>query len=64
MAVPFPGLGAAQLQTQGGRRGHLLRSAQHIVHRLGEGRGPWRWDLSPEGELLKWPEEDASSQGA
>ena len=40
MAVPFPGLGAAQLQTQRGRRGHLLRSAQHIVHRLGRGEGP------------------------
>ena len=36
--VPFPGLGSAHLQTQGGRGGHLLRSVLHTVHRLGEGR--------------------------
>ena len=40
--VPFPGLGAARLQTQGGCGGHLLRSALHIVPRLEEGWGPWR----------------------
>ena len=35
--VPFPGLGAARLQTQAGRGGHLLRSGLHTVHSLGEG---------------------------
>ena len=40
--VPFPGLGAAWLQTQGGRGGRLLRSVLHAVHRLGDGVGPWR----------------------
>ena len=38
--VPFPGLGAAQLQTQAGHGGHLLRSVLHTVHRLEEGWGP------------------------
>ena len=37
MEVPFPGLGAAQLQTQAGRGGHLLRSALHTVRRWGRG---------------------------
>ena len=53
MEVPFPGLGAARLQTQGGRRGHLLRSALHTVHRLWEGRAQDYGGLSPEGEMLK-----------
>ena len=56
MEVPFPGLGAARLQTQGGRRGHLLRSALHTVHRLGEGRAQGDGGLNPEGETLKGPE--------
>ena len=38
--VPFPGLGSAWLQTQGGRGGRLLRSVLHDVRRLGEGWGP------------------------
>ena len=33
--VPFPGLGAARLQTQGGCWGHLLRSVRHTAHSLG-----------------------------
>ena len=64
MEVPFPGLGAARLQTQAGRGGHLLRSALHTVHRLGEGWGPGGRGLSPEGEMLKGPEKEASSHGA
>ena len=64
MEVPFPGLGAARLQTQGGRRGHLLRSALHTVHRLGEGSAQEDGGLSPEGEMLKRPEKEASSYGA
>ena len=40
MEVPFLGLGAARLQTQGGRRRHLLRSVLHTVHRQGEEWGP------------------------
>ena len=64
MAVPFPGLGAARLQTQGGRGGHLLRSALHTVHRLWEGRAQDHGGLSPEGEMLKGPEKEASSHGA
>ena len=61
--VPFPGLGAAWLQTQGGRRGHLLRSALHTVQRLGEGWGPgeresehWRRaaETIREGGFLPW----------
>ena len=61
MEVPFPGLGAARLQTQGGRRSHLLRSALHTVHRLGEGRAQEYGGLIPEGEMLKGPEKEASS---
>ena len=64
MDVPFPGLGAARLQTQGGRRGHLLRSALHTVHRLGEGRAQEDGGLNPEGEMLKGPEKEASSHEA
>ena len=64
MEVPFPGLGAARLQTQGGRRGHLLRSALHTVHRQGEGRAQEDGGLNPEGEMLKGPEKEASSHGA
>ena len=64
MEVPFPGLGAARLQTQAGRGGHLLRSALHTVHRLGEGWGPGGPGLSPEGEMLKGPEKDCPSHGA
>ena len=64
MEVPFPGLGAARLQTQGGRRGHLLRSVLHTVHRLGEGRAQEDGGLSPEGEMLKGPEKEASSHEA
>ena len=64
MEVPFPGLGAARLQTQGGRRGHLLRSALHTVHRLGEGRAQEDGGLNPEGEMLKGPEKEASSDEA
>ena len=61
--VLFPGLGAAWLQTQGGRGGHLLRSALHSVHRLGEGWGPggrgsepWGRDAerTREGGFLPW----------
>jgi hypothetical protein len=62
--VPFPGLGAARLQTQGGCRGHLLRSALHTVHRQGEGRAQEDGGLNPEGEMLKGPEKEASSHGA
>ena len=64
MEVPFPRLGAARLQTQGGRRSHLLRSALHTVHRLGEGRAQEDGGLNPEGEMLKGPEKEASSHGA
>ena len=64
MEVLFPGLGAARLQTQGGRRGHLLRSALHTVHRLWEGRAQDYGGLSPEGEMLKGPEKDCPSHGA
>ena len=64
MEVPFPGLGVARLQTQGGRRGHLLRSALHTVHRLGEGRAQGDGGLNPEGETLKGPEKEDSSYGA
>ena len=64
MEVPFPGLGAARLQTQGGRRGHLLRSVLHTVHSLGEGRAQKDGGLSPEGEMLKGPEKEASSHEA
>ena len=64
MDVPFPGLGAARLQTQGGRRSHLLRSELHTVHRLGEGRAQEDGVLGPEGEMLKGPEKDASSHEA
>ena len=64
MDVPFPGLGAARLQTQGGRRGHLLRSVLHTVHSLGEGRAQKDGGLSPEGEMLKGPEKEASSREA
>ena len=64
MEVPFPGLGAARLQTQAGRGGHLLRSALHTVHRLGEGSAQEDGGLSPEGEMLKRPEKEASSYGA
>ena len=60
MEVPFPGVGAARLQTQAGRGGHLLRSALHTVHRLGEGRAQEDGGLSPEGEMLKGPEKEAS----
>ena len=63
MEVPFPRLGAAQLQTQAGRGGHLLRSVPHTVHRLEEGWGPGGRGLSPEGEMLKGPEKEASSHG-
>ena len=59
--VPFPGLGAARLQTQGGRGGHLLGSALHTVHRLGEGRAQEDGGLIPEGEMLKASEKEASS---
>ena len=64
MEVPFPGLGAARLQTQAGRGGHLLRSALHTVHRLGQGSAQEDGGLSPEGEMLKRPEKEASSYGA
>ena len=64
MEVPFPGLGAAQLQTQAGRGGHLLRSELHTVHRLEEGWGLGGRGLSPEGEMLKGPAKEASSHGA
>ena len=64
MEVPFPGLGAARLQTQGGRRGHLLRSALHTVYRLGEGRAQEDGALSPAGEMPQGPEKEASSHGA
>ena len=64
MEVPFPGLGAARLQTQGGRRSHLLRSALHTVHRLGEGSAQEDGGLIPEGEMLKGPEKEASSHEA
>ena len=64
MEVPFPGLGAARLQTQAGRGGHLLRSALHTVHRLGEGWALEDGGLSPEGEMLKGPDKEASSRGA
>ena len=60
MEVPFLGLGAARLQTQGGRRRHLLRSVLHTVHRLGNGRGEGGLledgSLSLKGETLKGPE--------
>ena len=64
MDVHFPALGAARLQTQAGRGGHLLRSALHTVHRLGEGSAQEDGGLSPEGEMLKRPEKEASSYGA
>ena len=64
MEVPFPGLGAARLQTQAGRGGHLLRSALHTVHRLGERRAQEDGSLNPEGEMLKGPEKEASSHEA
>ena len=64
MEVPFPGLGAARLQTQRGRRSHLLRSALHTVHRLGEGRAQEYGGLIPEAEMLKGPEKEASSHEA
>ena len=64
MEVPFPRLGAARLQTQGGRRSHLLRSALHTVHRLGEGRAQEYGGLIPEAEMLKGPEKEASSHEA
>ena len=64
MEVPFPGVGAARLQTQGGCWGHLLRSALYTVHRLGEGRAQEDWGLNPKGEMLKGPEKEASSHGA
>ena len=54
--VPFPGVGATRLQTQGRHGNHLLRSALHTVHRQGEGRAQEDGDLSPEGEMLKGPE--------
>ena len=60
MEVSFPRLGAARLQTQAGRGGHLLRSALHTVHRLGNGRGEGGLledgSLSLKGETLKGPE--------
>ena len=64
MKVFFPGLGAARLQTQGGCGTHLLRSALHTVHRLGEGRAQEDGGLNPEGEMLKGPEKEASFHGA
>ena len=64
MEVPFPGLGAARLQTQAGRGGHLLRSALHTVHWWGWGGALEDGGLSPEGEMLKGPEKEASSHGA
>ena len=64
MEVPFPGLGAARLQTQGGRRSHLLRSALHTVYRLGEGRAQEDGALSPAGEMPQGPEKEASSHRA
>lgn len=48
--MSFPRLGAARLRVQGGCRGHLLRSALHTVHRLGEGmRALEDGSLSPAG---------------
>ena len=64
MEVPIPGLGAARLQTQAGRGGHLLRSELRTVHSLGEGWGPGGRSLSPEGEMMKGPEKEASSHEA
>lgn len=46
------------------RRGHLLRSALHTVHLLGEGRAQEDGGLNPEGEMLKGPEKEASSHEA
>ena len=57
-------MGAGRLQTQAGRGGHLLRSALHTVHRLGRGGALGDGGLSPEGEMLKGPEKEASSHGA
>ena len=64
MEVPFPGVGATRLQTQGRHGNHLLRSALHTVHRLGEGRAQEDGGLNPEGEMLKGPEKEASSHEA
>ena len=36
----------------------------HTVHRLGEGRAQEDGGLSPEGEMLKGPEKEASSHEA
>ena len=47
--VPFPGLGAARLQTQAGRGGHLLRCGLHTVRRQGEGWGPGRQEYESWG---------------
>lgn len=58
MEVPCPGLGAARLLAQGGRRGHLLWSALPVVQRLGEEVGVLGdGSLSSEWVLLQVPEE-------
>ena len=60
----LPGAGGSMTADTSRTRGSSAQVCAAHCPQAGGGAGPWRTESSPEGEMLKGPEKEASSHGA